>query len=486
MNFLIRFFSVFLLLSLFAVSTSFGQADETNLTRQQAYLLKWKSIFRDLQPGEDWDKYIERMQGGEKTPGTLGPGATLGDPRQFLITSEMKKYDFNPYEVSRYAIAEGYLLTFDPDWFMNGNGEFTDLSEFDRVQKLRLTNEFDKRKRTEAARKQLLADVKSIHLPKNFYVKPLNTNLMPYDFDKNSFELRIGLTQLFEIKEGEIGYIPLSVQQDFRNLEFTFEIPMEADQAEKLSKEIQSNNMSERKELKSTLWITRFDELRSTPVYIDMKNDYGINQYFSFYPWKYRFDSLTVDLYHQKKWECRIFQTTDLPQPPGMDPLSATAKPDAFVLEKELDAPPKAVYDAWMNAEKVKQWFVPPGYEMSVFTIDGRPRGKMHYCIKDANGSEFCGLGIFEKIVPNQQLIALDSYADNQGNAIRNPYLHNWPIQMRTVVDFIGNKGKTKLKITSLPVDPSPEEAAAFESGKGGMEQTWTVYMKQLAAYLEK
>ncbi len=83
-----------------------------------------------------------------------------------------------------------------------------------------------------------------------------------------------------------------------------------------------------------------------------------------------------------------------------------------------FNAPPGLVFQAFAQAEQVRQWWGPNGWAMPVCTIDFRPGGEWLYCIRNAQGEEHWARAIYHEITPVEQIVFSDVMIDAQGRAI--------------------------------------------------------------------
>ena len=93
-----------------------------------------------------------------------------------------------------------------------------------------------------------------------------------------------------------------------------------------------------------------------------------------------------------------------------------------LVLERTFNAPRALVFEAFTTAEHLRQWWGPRGWEITHCTVDLRPGGKWHYCMKcmdrnqgDFYGMESWGLGIYDEIVAPERLVYTDYFSDAGG-----------------------------------------------------------------------
>ena len=106
-----------------------------------------------------------------------------------------------------------------------------------------------------------------------------------------------------------------------------------------------------------------------------------------------------------------------------------------------LDAPRELLFKVFSESEHVKQWWGPEGWTMPICTIDFRPGGAWHYCIRNAKGEEHWAKAIYREIVSPARIVYTDNMVDAGGNPIEG-----LPPKCVTVMfDDVG--GKTRLTV---------------------------------------
>ncbi|AKG36766.1 SRPBCC domain-containing protein [Paenibacillus durus] len=153
-----------------------------------------------------------------------------------------------------------------------------------------------------------------------------------------------------------------------------------------------------------------------------------------------------------------------------------------LVLERVFDAPRELVFKAFSEAEHLKHWWGPRGWTLPVCTIDFRPGGVWHYCMKcvdekqgDFYGMESWGKAVYQDIVEPEKIVYTDYFSDAEGNITEG-----MPPSDITM-EFVEQDGKTKII-----------SRARFESAEAlktvmdmGMEQGITETWDRLAEYLQ-
>jgi uncharacterized protein YndB with AHSA1/START domain len=91
------------------------------------------------------------------------------------------------------------------------------------------------------------------------------------------------------------------------------------------------------------------------------------------------------------------------------------AKGSSLVLTRVLPASREKVFLAWTDEALIKQWFCPSeGMTVPVAELDVREGGAYRLVVENTEGETYSPSGIYEKIVPNEQLIFSWKWADSE------------------------------------------------------------------------
>lgn len=152
-----------------------------------------------------------------------------------------------------------------------------------------------------------------------------------------------------------------------------------------------------------------------------------------------------------------------------------------FVMERLFHASRELVFKAFTGAEHLKRWWGPRGWTMPACTVDLRPGGVWHYCMKcedqsqgDFYGMESWGKGVYKEIDAPSRLVYTDYFSDAEGNIT--------PDMPPSEVELIFTEQENGTKVTSRSRFNSPEELQSL-LGMGlqqGIQETWD----RLAGYL--
>jgi uncharacterized protein YndB with AHSA1/START domain len=157
-----------------------------------------------------------------------------------------------------------------------------------------------------------------------------------------------------------------------------------------------------------------------------------------------------------------------------------------FVISRVLDAPRDKVWKAWTEVERLKQWWGPKGFTVSHCTVDLRPGGLMHYCLRSPDGHDMWGRFVFREIAKPERLVWVNSFSDEKGGVTRHPMSPGWPREMLTTVSFAEHKDGTLVTVQWIPIDATEEERRTFDAGRDSMKQGWTGTFEQLELYLAR
>ena len=155
-----------------------------------------------------------------------------------------------------------------------------------------------------------------------------------------------------------------------------------------------------------------------------------------------------------------------------------------FLISRTVDAPLKTVWKCWTELERLKKWFGPKGSEVLQGSLDFRPGGLYHYCMR-FNGQDMWGKFEYHDIVKEERIIWVNSFSDADAGVTRHPFGPTWPIRMLTILTMTENAGKTTIDIKWSPIHPTPEESDTFAKGFASMNGGWGGTFEGLEAYLK-
>ncbi|UJF32499.1 SRPBCC domain-containing protein [Paenibacillus hexagrammi] len=153
-----------------------------------------------------------------------------------------------------------------------------------------------------------------------------------------------------------------------------------------------------------------------------------------------------------------------------------------LIMERIFNAPRELVFKAHTEAEHLKKWWGPRGWEVTHCTVDLRPGGAWHYCMKcvdekqgDFFGFESWGKAIYKEIEAPATFSYTDYFSDAEGNESQG-----MPSSDITVT-FEEFEGTTKY-VSRARYESAEALKQVIEMG---MEQGITETMDRFAEYLE-
>jgi uncharacterized protein YndB with AHSA1/START domain len=129
---------------------------------------------------------------------------------------------------------------------------------------------------------------------------------------------------------------------------------------------------------------------------------------------------------------------------------------DDIRLKRIIDAPVEKVWQAWTEAEHIKQWWGPQDFTSPKCEIDLREGGSYLFCMRAPEyqgGQDSYTTGTFNKIAPNERLEFTQSMADEHGNAVDPKTLglpEDMPAVTNTTVLFKSIKNGTMTELTII------------------------------------
>jgi uncharacterized protein YndB with AHSA1/START domain len=160
-----------------------------------------------------------------------------------------------------------------------------------------------------------------------------------------------------------------------------------------------------------------------------------------------------------------------------------------FVISRVFDAPRDLLWECFTDPERMTHWWGPKGFTVFASKMDLRVGGTYHYGMKAPDGSPMWGLFSYREIVPQERLVFVNSFSDENGGVTRHPAAPTWPLKMLSTFTFEGvAHGKTKFTVRWQALDATPEEQATFDGDQSRTSMTngWSGTMDQLEAYLTK
>ena len=158
-----------------------------------------------------------------------------------------------------------------------------------------------------------------------------------------------------------------------------------------------------------------------------------------------------------------------------------------FVISRVFDAPRDAVWKAWTEPERLKQWWGPKGFKVHTCKVDLRPGGVFLYGMRMPDGGDMWGKFVYREIQAPKKLVFIVSFSDPKGGVTRHPWNANWPLQTMSTVELEEQgAARTKVTVRWTPHEASELERKAFDEGRDSMKQGWGGTLDQLAGFVKE
>ncbi|WP_164779578.1 SRPBCC domain-containing protein, partial [Paenibacillus kobensis] len=122
-----------------------------------------------------------------------------------------------------------------------------------------------------------------------------------------------------------------------------------------------------------------------------------------------------------------------------------------LIITRTFDAPRELVFRVCSEIEHLQHWWGPVGLTWGQATLDFRPGGKFHYSMSSNDGYTLWGRFVYEEIDAPNRIVYINSFSDEEGNAVRPPFSSEFPIEVRNEVTFEDFDGGTRITLTGGP-----------------------------------
>lgn len=136
--------------------------------------------------------------------------------------------------------------------------------------------------------------------------------------------------------------------------------------------------------------------------------------------------------------------------------------------------------------EHLQNWWGPTGFKLGVAGFDFRPGGFFHYNMRSSDGHEMWSKFIYHEIEPPEKIAYVSFFSDSEGSMVRAPFSELIPLEIRYLLTFSEQEGKTTMTLRSGPVNASEEELEFFRGMFESMDQGFGATFDQLDNYLKK
>lgn len=144
-----------------------------------------------------------------------------------------------------------------------------------------------------------------------------------------------------------------------------------------------------------------------------------------------------------------------------------------LVIERLIEIPRIALWDAWTKPEHVKQWFAPEPWSVAECEIDLHAGGVFRTLLRSGEGSEISNVGCYVQVLTGQRLVWT--------TALRPGFRPNADasLPITIAVTLEDEESGTRYVAVAMHAD----EAGRQQHEELGFYDAWTKSLEQLIAY---
>jgi len=156
------------------------------------------------------------------------------------------------------------------------------------------------------------------------------------------------------------------------------------------------------------------------------------------------------------------------------------------ILNRDFNAPMRLVYEAWTQEGHLCKWQAPDESVVCEYTFaDIRVDGHALHKMTMPNGHEMWLLTKYQELSPYTTIV-FTQYQSNERGEIMPPPMPNWPKEIRATIRLSEDAGVTSMQFIWQPINPTKEEAEAWEASRSQHGKGWGGSFELLAAHLAK
>ena len=143
-----------------------------------------------------------------------------------------------------------------------------------------------------------------------------------------------------------------------------------------------------------------------------------------------------------------------------------------LVISRLLKAPRAALWRAWTEPERLKEWWCPKPWVTEVRAFELRAGGAFHTFMSGPDGGTSDNPGCFLEIVPGERIVSTSMLLGGWRPA--TPWM-----AMTAVITFADEAGGTRYTATAM----HPDAATRDKHAEMGFFEGWNLCIDQLEAY---
>jgi uncharacterized protein YndB with AHSA1/START domain len=164
-----------------------------------------------------------------------------------------------------------------------------------------------------------------------------------------------------------------------------------------------------------------------------------------------------------------------MPQNEANSKMEISAKGREFIVARTFDAPRDLVFKAWTEPERLAQWWGPRGWTTTNYSMEVKPGGVWHYCMRGPGGEESWGKSVYQEVVVPERIVYTDAFSDAEGNVSEG-----MPVFTITMT-FSEQEGKTRVASYSVVASEEELQTLLNMGMVEGLTETWDRLEEYLA-----
>ena len=154
------------------------------------------------------------------------------------------------------------------------------------------------------------------------------------------------------------------------------------------------------------------------------------------------------------------------------------------ILTRDFNAPMQLVYEAWTQENHLCKWQVPNAQVICEYRhADIQEGGSALHKMVMPNGHEMWLLTKYKELSPFHTIVFVQ-YESNESGEIMPPSMPNWPKEVQATIKLSETEEGTHMEFIWQPLNPTPEEAEAWEASRPQHGKGWGGSFELLAGYL--
>jgi len=141
-----------------------------------------------------------------------------------------------------------------------------------------------------------------------------------------------------------------------------------------------------------------------------------------------------------------------------------------ILITRVFDAPRELVFDAFLDAEHIGDWWGPAGFRITTRSMDVRPGGEWNFVMHGPDGTDYENRVVYRRIERPRLLVT--AHVDDSGRDV-----------FETIAQFIAEEGRTRLEFRGIFPTPEARDYVVrhHNAAEGGTQN-----LARLANYLER